>query len=70
MPAKMVLTEATVAPNGSLIPAASPNLPFKPGEKVMLTITALPEIDPENPYPLRGTVLHYEDPFGAATSRK
>ncbi len=61
-------TEATVAPDGSLILAKPSDLPLKPGEKVAVILSPLPKASLDAPYPLQGTVVHYEDPFGPATA--
>ena len=39
---------------------------LKPGDKVLLTISPLQEAIGENIKPLLGTVMRYDDPFGAA----
>lgn len=50
----------TVLPNGTIV---IENLPFEAGELVNVTIVKSAKIDPDNPYPLRGTPYSYEDPF-------
>ncbi len=60
-------TEATVAPDGSLVLDSPSRLPLKPGEKVAILLSPLPKESQESAYTLRGTVLRYEDPFGSAT---
>ena len=49
-----------VLPNGTIV---IDNHPFEVGEMVNVTIVKSAKIDPENPYPLRGTPYSYEDPF-------
>jgi len=56
--------EATIAEDGTLI---LEKLPLPAGQRVTVTIMPLQadvEFDPR--YPLRGTVLRYDDPFGPA----
>lgn len=50
----------TVLPNGTIV---VDDLPFEIGETVEVTITKSPNVDPKNPYPLRGTPYRYDDPF-------
>lgn len=50
-------------PNGTII---IKDLPFEAGEMLKITIEKAPKINPDNPYPLRGTPYSYEDPFGPA----
>lgn len=41
-----------------------PDLPFQPGEEVKVIVLAeAPNAREERRYPLRGTTLHYVDPF-------
>lgn len=55
--------ETTVQPNGKVI---LENLPFDAGETVEIVISKAENEAKENPYPLRGTVYKYEDPFEPA----
>ena len=52
-----------VLPNGTIV---IDELPFEAGELVNITIEKAAKIDPDNPYPLRGTPYRYDDPFGPA----
>ena len=52
-----------VLPNGTIV---IDELPFEAGELVNITIEKAAKIDPNNPYPLRGTPYRYDDPFGPA----
>ena len=49
-----------VLPNGTIV---INELPFKAGEMINITLEKAKQIDPNNPYPLRGTPYSYEDPF-------
>jgi len=40
-------------------------LPFKPGEKITVTVENAPAKDTER-YPLRGSIIRYDDPFEPA----
>ena len=54
-------TKANVADNGSLTVVG---LPFKPGEKVEVTIEPIEEArDKKDRYPLRGKPYKYNRPF-------
>lgn len=57
--------ETIVQPRGRVV---LENLPFEEGEKVeVIVLEALDEEEKtENPYPLRGTLYKYEDPFEPA----
>ena len=46
------------------------DLPFRAGDAVEIIILERPSRtpDPNNPYPLRGTVIRYDDPFEPATA--
>jgi hypothetical protein len=63
-----VRIETTVQTNGRVV---LENLPFDEGDKVEVivleTSDSKEETGPGDPYPLRGTVYKYEDPFGPAT---
>ncbi len=53
--------ETSVAPNGTIV---LQGLPFPVGETVEIVITAHPaKPTATDPYPLRGTVLEYLNPF-------
>ena len=65
--ANAICAKATVAEDGSLR-LENPAPTLKPGEKVMLTISPIVEPTQNNPRPLLGTVIHYDDPFGPATA--
>ncbi len=53
--------ETTLQQDGKL---ALDNLPFHAGEAVEIIILAVPaHIPSTNPYPLRGTAVHYDRPF-------
>ncbi len=59
---------ATVSENGTLV---LEGLPFQSGERVEIIILEHPQtpstVLPSNPaYPLKGTILKYEDPFEPA----
>lgn len=64
--ANTLFAEATVAADGTLhLEGAAPTL--KPGDRVMLTISpALDAPSGSGGTPLRGSVLRYDEPFGAA----
>lgn len=64
---KTVFAEATVGEDGTLHLKDTSQLSLKPGEKVALMISPIAEANGENPKPLQGTVLRYDDPFGPAT---
>jgi len=51
-----------ILPNGTIV---IDEFPFEAeaGEMVNITIEKAPKIDPNNPYPLRGTPYSYDDPF-------
>lgn len=49
-----------VLPNGTIV---IDDLPFEAGEMIKITLEKAAKIDPDNPYPLRGTPYSYEDPF-------
>jgi hypothetical protein len=66
---KTVFAEATVGEDGSLH-LRSPAPTLKPGLKVVLAISAQAEAKAEDPTPLVGTVIRYDDPFGPATNPK
>ena len=54
-------TKANVADNGSLTVVG---LPFKPGEKVEVTIEPIEEVrDKKDRYPLRGKPYKYDRPL-------
>ncbi|MEC4984160.1 MAG: hypothetical protein SAJ37_00345 [Oscillatoria sp. PMC 1068.18] len=58
--------ETTITENGTL---HLKNLPFKSGETVEIIVLERNSQPPNsNPYPLRGKVIRYEDPFEPATS--
>jgi len=65
--AQTILTEATVAEDGSLH-LTDPTLALTPGEKVLLAISPMAKGKGESKEPLRGTVICYDDPFGPSTS--
>ncbi|MFM9905841.1 MAG: hypothetical protein ACKVQJ_14860 [Pyrinomonadaceae bacterium] len=52
-----------ILPNGTIV---IDELPFEAeaGDIVNITLVKAPKIDPDNPYPLRGTPYRYDDPFG------
>ena len=52
-----------VLPNGTIV---IDEVPFEAGEMINITLEKAKKIDPDNPYPLRGTPYSYEDPFGPA----
>ncbi len=56
-----------VLPNGTVV---IDDLPFEiePGEIVKITIEKAQKIDPNDPYPLRGTPYRYDDPFSPLVS--
>jgi hypothetical protein len=57
--------EATLTENGAL---TINNLPFKAGDAVEIIILERHSRTlNSNPYPLRGTVIRYDDPFEPAT---
>lgn len=59
-------TETVIQSNGSVTLI---NLPFEEGETVeIIVLEAKSKTETENPYPLRGTLYKYEDPFEPATS--
>ena len=59
-------TKADVADNGSLTVVG---LPFKPGEKVEVTIEPIEEArDEKERYPLRGKPYKYDRPFEGVES--
>lgn len=49
-----------VLPNGTIV---IDEVPFEAGELINITLEKARKIDPNNPYPLRGTPYSYEDPF-------
>jgi len=53
-------TKKTVLPNRTIV---LDDLPFEAGETVTVTVAKSAKINPDNPYPLRGSVLRYELPF-------
>ena len=53
--------ETTVSENGTIV---IDNVPFQPGEEVEITIFSHAASERKR-YPLRGTVIKYEDPFGS-----
>ena len=62
-----ILAVATVGEHGVLhLKYPTPSL--KPGARVLLTISQQADKNPEDLMPLRGTVLRYDDPFGAAVA--
>ncbi len=63
---RTIFAEATITEDGSLRLDDPGLLAFKPGDKVALTISPLPHVNGENAKLLRGTVTHYEEPFGPA----
>ena len=67
IPTKSYLSEAIVAPDGSLILTTPPAVPLVPGEKVWVSL-AIPVAPPQNGgfHSFEGSVLVYEDPFGPA----
>ena len=57
--------EATLTENGTL---TIKNLPFQAGDVVeVIILERLSGTLNSNPYPLRGTVIRYDDPFEPAT---
>lgn len=57
--------ETILSEDGTLI---LKGLPFQAGEAVEIIILEHYAKSPKsNPYPLQGTVIGYDDPFGAAT---
>ncbi len=57
-------TEAVIKANGTL---TLEELPFKEGDLVeVIVLERQPEAKTDNPYPLRGKLLKYDDPFGPA----
>ena len=52
--------QAPVLPNGTIV---IDEVPFAAGEMINITLEKAKKIDPNNPYPLRGTPYSYEDPF-------
>ncbi len=57
--------EATLTENGTL---TIKNLPFQAGDAVEIIILERHSRPfNSNPYPLRGTVIRYDDPFESAT---
>ncbi|MFN6562562.1 MAG: hypothetical protein RMY28_022590 [Nostoc sp. ChiSLP01] len=53
--------ETKLTQNGTLI---LEDLPFHAGETVeIIILERFPEASESNPYPLRGTVIRYDDPF-------
>ncbi|MDZ8236192.1 MAG: hypothetical protein RMZ69_03285 [Nostoc sp. ChiQUE01a] len=53
--------ETKLTQNGTLI---LEDLPFHAGEAVeIIILERSPELSESNPYPLRGTVIRYDDPF-------
>ncbi len=57
--------EATLTENGTL---TINNLPFQAGDAVEIIILERHSRTlKSNPYPLRGTVIRYDDPFETAT---
>ncbi len=62
-----VRVEATVQMNGRVV---LEDLPFEEGEKVEIIVLEAENganVARDNPYPLRGTLYKYEDPFEPAT---
>lgn len=60
--------ETKLTENGNL---TVKGLPFQAGDAVEIIILERPSrttSDPNNPYPLRGTVIRYDDPFEPATA--
>ncbi len=56
--------ETTLTENGTLL---LKDLPFRAGESVEIIVIKLPSHPSEsNLYPLRGTVISYDDPFEPA----
>lgn len=55
--------DVTVSENGTIV---IENTPFQEGEKVEVTISHPAASEREDYYPLKGTVLKYEDPFSSA----
>ena len=60
-------TEAEVSENGTL---TLHGVPFSKGERVEVIVlrTHAAPPDTDDPYPLRGTVIKYDDPFEPAIS--
>jgi hypothetical protein len=53
--------ETTLTEDGTLI---IKDLPFQAGETVeIIILERFPQPSESNPYPLRGTVIRYDDPF-------
>ena len=65
---KTMLAEAIVGEDGALHLKDTTRFSLKPGEKVVLTISPVGEVNSETAQPLLGTVTYYEDPFGPATT--
>ena len=42
------------------------HLPFQAGQRVEVIVAAISAAVPEDDFPLRGSVLRYDDPFGPA----
>lgn len=58
--------KATFTENGKL---SLPNLPFKKGDEVEIIILECSSSKTiSNSHPLKGTVIHYDDPFKPAVS--
>lgn len=58
--------EATLSEDGTL---TLKNLPFQAGDSVEIIILELhSQFLASSPYPLRGKVIRYDDPFEAATA--
>lgn len=52
--------ETVIQPNGKIV---LENLPFDEGKKVEVIISEAKDKENKNPYPLRGTLYKYENPF-------
>ncbi len=57
---ELLQIQKPVLPNGTIV---IDELPFEAGEMITITLEKAKKIDPNNPYPLRGTPYSFEDPF-------
>ena len=57
--------ETTIQQDGKLV---IQDIPFQAGELVEVIILPIPKPHPNDPYPLRGTVLQYVNPTEPAAS--